>query len=63
MCYLLSHNDKDVQYRGVVVVKNIVGHSKELAEKLLCDEVIQVLDILTKLGKLVDSNKNQRAFL
>jgi hypothetical protein len=51
MCFLLSNTDKDVQYRGAVIVKNIASHSKELAEKLLQPEVIMVLDVLSKFGK------------
>lgn len=48
LCFLLSNTDKDVQYRGAVIVKNIASHSKELAEKLLVPEVLMVLDVLSK---------------
>lgn len=50
LCYLLSNQDRDVQHRGCVIVKNIASHSKELAEKLLVPEVVQVLDLLSKFG-------------
>lgn len=48
--YLLSNENKEIQYRASVVVNNIVSHSKELAEKLLAPEVLEVLEVLTKFG-------------
>lgn len=51
ICYLLTHEDKEVQYRASVVVNNIVSHSKDLAERLLVPEIAQMLELLTKFGK------------
>ena len=51
ICYLLCSSERDLQHRAAVIVNNIVRHSKELAQKLLEPEVIQVLEVLSKLGK------------
>jgi hypothetical protein len=48
--YSLSNENREVQYRAAVIVNNIVSHSKELAEKLLAVEVLEVLEVLTKFG-------------
>ena len=41
-----------MQMRGASIVRHFVGHSKELAQTVLHDDVFQILDILTKLINL-----------
>ena len=47
----MTHENKDIQIRAVAMVCNVIKHSKALAEKMLEKEVLQVLDVLVKLGE------------
>lgn len=50
ICYLLCSPDQDLRLRGSSIVRHVVGHSKELAEKILEPEVLEVMDVVMKLG-------------
>lgn len=47
--YMLSHANVDVQYRGVVILRNLLANSKELAEKIIATDVMEVTMAVTKL--------------
>jgi len=49
ICYLLCSPDQDLRLRGSSIVRHVVGHSKELAEKILEPEVLEVMDVVMKL--------------
>ena len=49
----MTHENKDIQIRAVAMVCNVIKHSKALAEKMLEKEVLQVLDVLVKLGEWI----------
>jgi len=59
-CYLMTHENKDIQIRAVAMVCNVIKHSKALAEKMLEKEVLQVLDVLVKLER-PDSKVREQA--
>ena len=48
---MLSSPDKDLQMRGATIVRHVVGHSKSLAEQILDPEVMEVMEVVAKLGK------------
>lgn len=52
---LLANANRDVQYRGVNIVRNMIDSSKEVAEKLIETDV---LEILMALLKIEDDKKN-----
>lgn len=47
---LLANTDLSMQFRGVCVVHNIISSSKELAEKLMESNVMEILMVLSKLS-------------
>jgi tetratricopeptide (TPR) repeat protein len=49
MHVMLANPTASMQYRGVCVVRNIIEQSKELAEKLMETDVMEILMALTKL--------------
>ncbi|XP_054858696.1 protein unc-45 homolog A isoform X2 [Eublepharis macularius] len=48
---LLLSSSTELQHRGVVVVKNMVAAAKELAEKLMESEMLEILSVLAGLEK------------
>lgn len=56
--YLLSHQNSNLQYRGLVIVKQMIESSKETAGKLVETSVFEILMALSKLDD--DSKKKIR---
>lgn len=52
---LLANPNKDVQFRGVCVVRNLIECSKEVAEKLIETNIMEILLALTTLEELKGS--------
>lgn len=46
---LLANPEPNIQYRGVCIVRNIIEYSRDLAEKLLETDVMEILMALTKI--------------
>lgn len=49
--FLLANVNTDLQYRGVCVIRNMMESSKEVAEKLIQTDVMEILMALTKLDQ------------
>lgn len=47
--FLLSSTNNDLQFRGVSIVKNLVLSSKEVAEKIIATNVMEILMAIMKL--------------
>lgn len=54
--FLLANPNSDVQHRGVVIVLNMMESTKEVAEKLIETDVMEILMALTK-SEAVENNK------
>ncbi|XP_022901032.2 protein unc-45 homolog B [Onthophagus taurus] len=48
---LLGNTNKDVQYRGVVVINNMISSSREVAEKLIETDILEILMALMKIDE------------
>lgn len=46
--HLLANPDEELQHRGVVLISNMVKSTKEVAEKLIDTDVMEILMALTK---------------
>lgn len=46
---LLVNPNRDIQYRGVSIVRNMMGSSKEVAEKLIDTDILEILMALLKI--------------
>jgi len=46
---LLANPNADVQYRGTVIINNIISKSQELAEKIIATDIMEILMALTLL--------------
>ena len=55
ICFLLTHQDKDLSLRGSTVVNNVVCQSKDLAERFLEPEVLQCLNVISQIGNLFNT--------
>ncbi|BES95237.1 Myosin-Hypothetical protein striated muscle assembly central [Nesidiocoris tenuis] len=44
---ILAHPDKDIQHRAVVIIDNIISSNKELAEKVIETDIMEILMALT----------------
>lgn len=53
---LLANPNKDIQFRGVCVVKNLIECSKEVAEKLIETNIMEILMALTTVEELKGSS-------
>lgn len=47
---LLANPDTEIQYRGVFIINNVINSSKEVAEKLIETDVMEILMALTRVG-------------
>ncbi|XP_044739073.1 protein unc-45 homolog B [Chrysoperla carnea] len=47
---LLANPNSEIMYRGVYIVNNLINSSKEVAEKLIDTDVMEILMALTRLG-------------
>ncbi|GJQ79844.1 putative myosin-binding striated muscle assembly central [Trypoxylus dichotomus] len=46
---LVANLNKDIQYRGVIIVRNVISSTKENAEKLIETDVLEILMALLKI--------------
>lgn len=56
--FLLANTDKNLQYRGVTIVKNMMASSRDVAQKLIETDVMEILMALTKVEDAADNIVN-----
>ena len=53
LSFLLVHPSVEIKHRGVCIVANMMGASKKVAEKIIETDIMEVLMLLSKYGKLI----------